>query len=170
MMHNTRIEPPSLEQSHLGKTCFGGLPGRAGVKNPPANARDAVDAGSGRSLGQEDSPEEEWATHSNVLAWIIPRTEERGGLRCMGVAKSQGRLSTHIHTNIRSQSTRNEVEHLLSEEIGKSLPNPRQLYLKAVGTTAVSTSPKIRATVCQALFGMEVFPESGDLSATEGKH
>ena len=87
----------------------------------------------------------------------------------MGVAKSQGRLSTHIHTNIRSQSTRNEVEHL-SEEIGKSLPNPRQLYLKAVGTTAVSTSPKIRATVCQALFGMEVFPESGDLSATEGKH
>ena len=79
MIHNTPIERPSLEQSHPGKACFGGLPGRAGVKNPPANARDAVDAGLGTSLGQEDSPKEERATHSNVLAWRIPRTEEPGG-------------------------------------------------------------------------------------------
>ena len=33
-----------------------------------------------RSLGQEDSLEEEMATNSNILAWEIPWTEEPGGL------------------------------------------------------------------------------------------
>ena len=33
-----------------------------------------------QSLGQEDSLEEGMATHSNILAWRIPRTEETGGL------------------------------------------------------------------------------------------
>ena len=37
-----------------------------------------------QSLGQEDSLEEEMATHSNILAWRIPRTEEPGGLQSMG--------------------------------------------------------------------------------------
>ena len=39
-------------------------------------------------LGQEDPLEEEMATHSNILAWEIPRTEEHGGLQSMGVAKT----------------------------------------------------------------------------------
>ena len=33
------------------------------------------------SLGQEDSLEEEIATHSGILAWKIPWTEESGGLQ-----------------------------------------------------------------------------------------
>ena len=33
-----------------------------------------------RSLGQEDSLEKQMATHSNILAWSIPWTEEPGGL------------------------------------------------------------------------------------------
>ena len=37
-----------------------------------------------RSPGEEDSLEEEMATHSSVLAWRIPRTEEPGGLQSMG--------------------------------------------------------------------------------------
>ena len=36
------------------------------------------------SLGQEDPPEEEMATYSNILAWKIPGTEESGGLQSMG--------------------------------------------------------------------------------------
>ena len=32
------------------------------------------------SLGQEDSLEKEMATHSSILAWKIPWTEEPGGL------------------------------------------------------------------------------------------
>ena len=34
-----------------------------------------------RSLGQEDPLEEEMASHSNILAWKIPWTEEPGGLQ-----------------------------------------------------------------------------------------
>ena len=33
-----------------------------------------------QSLGQEDPLEEEMATHSSILAWRIPWTEEHGGL------------------------------------------------------------------------------------------
>ena len=32
-----------------------------------------------QSLGQEDPLEEKMATHSSILAWRIPRTEEPGG-------------------------------------------------------------------------------------------
>ena len=47
------------------------------AKNPPASAGDRGDAV--RSLGQEDLLEEGLATHSSVLAWRIPWTEEPGG-------------------------------------------------------------------------------------------
>ena len=47
-----------------------------------------------RSLGQEDSPEKGMATHSSILAWRIPWTEEPGRLLVvLGVTKSQTRLS-----------------------------------------------------------------------------
>ena len=49
------------------------------VKNPPANARD-----SGLILGLEDPLKEEMATHSSILAWKIPWTEESDGLQSMG--------------------------------------------------------------------------------------
>ena len=38
-----------------------------------------------QSLGQEDSMEKEMATHSSILAWEIPWTEEPGGLQSMGL-------------------------------------------------------------------------------------
>ena len=37
-----------------------------------------------QSLGQEDPLEEGMATHSSILAWRSPRTEEPGGLQCVG--------------------------------------------------------------------------------------
>ena len=37
------------------------------------------------SLGSEDPMEEGMATHSSILAWRIPRTEEPGGLQSMGL-------------------------------------------------------------------------------------
>ena len=36
------------------------------------------------SLGREDPLEEKMATHSSILAWKIPSTEETGGLQSMG--------------------------------------------------------------------------------------
>ena len=40
-----------------------------------------------RSLGREDSLEKEMATHSSILAWKIPWTEEPGGLQSMGLQR-----------------------------------------------------------------------------------
>ena len=37
-----------------------------------------------RSLGQKDSLEKETVTHSSILAWRIPWTEEPGGVQSMG--------------------------------------------------------------------------------------
>ena len=62
-----------------------------------------------QSLGQEDLLEKEMATHSSILAWKIPWTEESGRLEAMEGCSSWGReevdmteqLSRHAHiTNI----------------------------------------------------------------------
>ena len=41
------------------------------------------------SLSLEDPLEKEMASHSNILAWDIPWTEQPGGLQSMGSQKSQ---------------------------------------------------------------------------------
>ena len=40
-----------------------------------------------QSLGQEDPPEKGMATHSSILAWKIPGTEEPDGLQPMGLQR-----------------------------------------------------------------------------------
>ena len=42
-----------------------------------------------RSLGWEDSLEKEMVTHSSILAWQVPWTEEPGGLQSIGSQKRQ---------------------------------------------------------------------------------
>ena len=49
------------------------------VKSLPAMQKTQV-----RSLGQEDTLKKGMATHSSILAWRIPWTEEPGGLQSMG--------------------------------------------------------------------------------------
>ena len=51
------------------------LPGGSVTKNLPAEQERQV-----RSLGQEDPLEKEMVTHSSILSWRIPRTQELGGL------------------------------------------------------------------------------------------
>ena len=46
-----------------------------------------------RSLGREDPLKEGMATHSSILAWRIPWTEESDVLQSMGVSKSLAQLS-----------------------------------------------------------------------------
>ena len=46
-----------------------------------------------QSLGQEDSLEKEAATHSSILTWESPQTEEPGGLQSMELQKNQTQLS-----------------------------------------------------------------------------
>ena len=40
-----------------------------------------------QSLGQENPLEEEMATHSSILAWKIPKTEDPGRLQSMGLQR-----------------------------------------------------------------------------------
>ena len=52
------------------------------VKNLPAMQETQV-----RSLGREGPLEKEMATHSSILTWRIPWTEEHGGLQSKGLQK-----------------------------------------------------------------------------------
>ena len=58
------------------------------VNNLPAMQETRV-----QFLGWEDSLEKEMATHSSILAWEIPWTEEPGRLQSMGLQKSLTGLS-----------------------------------------------------------------------------
>ena len=55
------------------------FPGGSAVKNPPTVQELRV-----QSLSWEDRLEKGMATHSSILAWRIPWTEEPGGLQSMG--------------------------------------------------------------------------------------
>ena len=59
---------------HMGTSLVAQL-----VKNPPAVEETPVPF-----LGQEDPLEEGMATHSTILIWGIPWTEEPSGLQSMG--------------------------------------------------------------------------------------
>ena len=71
------------------------FPSCSAVKNLPARQETRT-----QSLGQEDPLEEVMATHSSILAWKIPWTEEPGGLQSVGphrvrhdwVTKKQNKL------------------------------------------------------------------------------
>ena len=59
------------------------------MKDPPAMQQTRVG-----SLGREDPLEKEMATHSNILTWEIPWTEEPGGLQSMGLQRVRHDLAT----------------------------------------------------------------------------
>ena len=68
------------------------------VKNLPAMQETQV-----LSLGREDPLEKGMATHSSILAWRIPQTEEPGGLQSTGLQRAHmtehARVHTHTHTH-----------------------------------------------------------------------
>ena len=66
-----------------------GLPGGSVVKNLPTRQEMGV-----RSLGWEDPLEKGIVTHSGILAWEIPRTEEPDGLQLMGLQRVGHDLAT----------------------------------------------------------------------------
>ena len=77
-----------MDASHLllkEKPFGGGFPGGSAVKNLPA-LQEPQETWVG-SLGGEDPLEEGMATHSTILAWRIPWTEEPGRLQFIGSQK-----------------------------------------------------------------------------------
>ena len=72
--------------------CF---PGGSVVKNIPAMQEMWV-----WSVGQEDPLEKEMATHSNILTWKIPWTEEPGWLLSMGLQRVGHDWVTSLHLKV----------------------------------------------------------------------
>ena len=73
-----RKEWNSTERLNINNKAAGFLGGSA-VKSPPAGTGVV-----GLIPGPEDALEKTMATHSSILAWEIPWTEEPGGLRSVG--------------------------------------------------------------------------------------
>ena len=69
------------------------FPGNSVGKNPPVIQETRV-----QSLDQEDLLEKGTATHSSVLAWKFPWTEEPGGLQAMGSQRTGHDLATKQQT------------------------------------------------------------------------
>ena len=69
------------------------------VKNTPAMQETWV-----QSLGWEDPLEEDMTTHSSILAWEIPWTEETGGLQSMGLQRVGHSLATKHTTHLRTRN------------------------------------------------------------------
>ena len=72
----------ALRSPHWVTDTLAGLPKWLRGKESVCSTGDAGDAGC--PLGQEDPLEIEKATHSSILAWEIPRTEDPGRLQSMG--------------------------------------------------------------------------------------
>ena len=116
----------------------------------------------GRSLGQEDSLEEEIATHSSILAWKIPWTEEPGGLYSSGDHKGLD-LTQHAQTHVAEQTPCDSVAtspHLQKFDTSASLAlfsSPKMSYSCKIldmdfplpGMLSIKVSPDLLVFVFQ---------------------
>ena len=98
------------------------------LKNPPAKQKTWV-----QFLGREDPLEKEMASHSSILAWVIPWTEETGRLQSMGPQKVEHNLVTeqqhvcicvcvYLYT-LKGLLEENISEHLYDLRMGKDFLN-----------------------------------------------
>ena len=90
-------------------------PGGSTSKESAGNAEDAGDSGETRvrSLGLEDSLEEDMADYSSILAWRIPWTEEPGGLQSMGSQRVR-HDSTHAQHSLLPYNIVNTGKYFLN--------------------------------------------------------
>ena len=80
------------------------------VKNLPAMWEIQV-----RSLGREDPLEKAMATHSSILAWRTPGTEEPGGLQSVGSQRVRHDRTTNTHFSLHPVSLSATISDHLSD-------------------------------------------------------
>ena len=94
-----------------------GFPDGSVERNSPANAGDTG------LLSQKDPLEKEMVTHSCLLAWEIPRTEEPGGWATVpGVAKADAAESEQAHAILLSPVCREAPPDSLAEQRASKYP------------------------------------------------
>ena len=74
-----------------------------------------------QSLGGEDPLEKEMATHSSVLAWRIPWTEEPGGLQSIESKTDTTEATQHAHTHTLLQSPSTQHGDSLQDTSGSGV-------------------------------------------------
>ena len=117
------------------------LPSQLSVKNLPAMQETLV-----RFLGLEDPLEKEIATHSSLLAWRIPRTEEPGSLQSTGSYDLVTRHHHHHHPEITgSVFSRGQIE--LNPVESEPVPST-----SSVSDTAALPSPTSSSSPSQYFF------------------
>ena len=100
------------------------------VKNLPAVQETRI-----RSLGQKDPLEKGMATHSNILAWRIPWTEEPGGLQSMGLHRvrhnwvSDTHTHAHAHTHARAHTHTSALLELQLVQLTVQILGPISLQI-----------------------------------------
>ena len=77
-----------------------------------------------RSLSWEDALEKEMATHSSILAWRIPWTEEPGGLQSMGLQRVRHDWATSL--------THSEIISSIQEVMCELYANTTPFYMKGL--------------------------------------
>ena len=93
-----------------------------------------------RSLGREDTMEKEMATHSSVLAWKIPWTEEPGGRQSMGLQRVGHDWATLPHLHLTSDIILDHFQNVLSCHLLLSYSHPLVTTL----LTSISTIGGLR--------------------------
>jgi len=111
------------------------------VKNPRAMPEIWV-----WSLSREDPLEKEMATHSSILAWRIPWTEEPGRLQSLGSQRVRYNWATNTHTHTHTHTVWN---HLLSERRGNQSQSEGMVYRRRF--SSCTTVVLIWGNVCVSL-------------------
>ena len=84
------------------------------LKTPPAKAKDVRDTGLIPGLGR--SPGRGMATHSSVLAWRIPWTEEPGGLQSRVSESDMTEVTAYTHAGLGNPALRARLKLPLASE------------------------------------------------------
>ena len=90
------------------------------------------------SLGQEDSLEEDMATHSSILAWRIPWTEEPGGLQSIEWPRVRHGWSNLTHTNDQLKTALLSRKKIPSQKQGLAMMH--MLHLMGPNMVVITTS------------------------------
>ena len=128
--------------SHLG------FPGASVVKNLPANAGRNAQEVQIQSQGGKDLLEKEMATHSSILVWRTPWTEEPGGLQSMGMQRFRHNLATEHISHSATHGYENCTIYILHLTCGGMF---RQLALQS--DTKFTLHGEIRPHVSKRVLG-----------------
>ena len=109
------LEQLIIKQS-WSELCVAGLPWWLSGKQTTCQCRWLLTTvGSSQSLGGKDSLLQGMATHSSILAWEVPKTEEPGGLPSKGLQRvrhklTTERLHTQTHTHTHTSSLKSDIK------------------------------------------------------------